>query len=225
MHRGDARVDHQVSPKNMLFFRYTVDWADIQMPNTFNDAIGGNENSFAGDDRGKGPQLGRLVDSRHFLPTTIGDFPLRLYAVSHGPADANPYRPVWGLIAVATAANPLEPTAPIIGMTGYAGLGAPRSEPLIRDEYMHEAIGGLSMLKGNHSLQVRRRPALSRRWRDRQPARRKPRSDAGISTQLTRAIRPRPADTGDAIASHDPRLSDRAAPRCVSAGIGFAAHE
>ena len=44
-HRADARVDHQVSAKNMLFFRYSIDRVDILMPNTFDSVIGGNENS------------------------------------------------------------------------------------------------------------------------------------------------------------------------------------
>jgi hypothetical protein len=151
VHRGDARVDHQLSPKDSLFFRYTIDWDQIQMPNTFNNAIGGNENSFAGPESAHGHNLvGSWTHT--FSPSTIGDF--RYGYTQYNMALLTPplTSPVWGMISGRDASNPLEPTAPIIGMTGYAGLGTPRSEPLIRDENMHEAVVNLSTLKGNHSL-------------------------------------------------------------------------
>ncbi|MBV8820689.1 MAG: carboxypeptidase regulatory-like domain-containing protein, partial [Acidobacteriaceae bacterium] len=151
VHRADGRVDHQISTKDMLFFRYSVDWADILMPNTFNNAIGGNENSFAGDDLAQGHNL--VASWTHvFSPATIGDFRYGYTQYHMGLLTPNLTSPVWNLIPGRDTTNPLEPTAPIIGMTGYAGLGAPRSEPLIRDEKMNEVIGGLSTLKGNHSI-------------------------------------------------------------------------
>jgi Carboxypeptidase regulatory-like domain/TonB dependent receptor len=151
MHRGDTRVDHQLTPKDSLFFRYSIDWTSIQMPNTFNDAIGGNESSFAGFESAQGHNL---VGSwtRLFSPTVIGDFRYGYTQYHMGLLTPNLTDPVWSKIPGRDPSNPLEPTAPIIGMTGYAGLGAPRSEPLIRDEFMHETIANLSMLKGNHGL-------------------------------------------------------------------------
>src|SRR5262249_9411384 len=127
------------------------DWDQIEMPNTFNNAIGGNENSFAGPESAHGHNL--VASGTHtFSPTTVGDF--RYGYTQYNMALLTPplTDPVWSKISGRDASNPLEPTAPIIGMTGYAGLGTPRSEPLIRDEHMHEAIANLSMLKGNHSL-------------------------------------------------------------------------
>ena len=151
VHRGDARVDHQLGPKDSLFFRYTVDWAGIQMPNTFNDAIGGNENSFAGFDAAQGHSaVGAWT--RIFSPSVVGDFRYGYTKYHMGLLTPNLTDPVWSKIGGRNTADPLQPTAPIIGMTGYAGLGAPRSEPLIRDEYMHEAIANVSVLKGNHAF-------------------------------------------------------------------------
>jgi hypothetical protein len=151
VHRGDIRVDHQLSPKDSLFFRYTVDWAAIQMPNTFNNDIGGNENSFAGFDAAQGHNaVGSWT--RIFSPTVVGDFRYGYTQYHMGLLTPDLTDPVWTRISGRDTSNPLEPTAPIIGMTGYAGLGAPRSEPLIRDEHMHETIANLSVLKGNHSL-------------------------------------------------------------------------
>jgi hypothetical protein len=151
VHRGDVRLDHQATPKDSVFFRYTIDWDQIEMPNTFNNAIGGDENSFAGPESAHGHNLVASW-TRAFSPTTVGDF--RYGYTQYNMALLTPplTDPVWSKIGGRDPSNPLEPTAPIIGMTGYAGLGTPRSEPLIRDEHMHEAIANLSTLKGNHSL-------------------------------------------------------------------------
>jgi len=151
MHRGDTRLDHQLTPKDSLFFRYSIDWTSIQMPNTFNNDIGGNENSFAGFESAQGHNFVASW-TRVFSPTTVGDFRYGYTQFNMALLTPALTNPVWSKIPGRDPTNPLEPTAPIIGMTGYAGLGTPRSEPLIRDEYMHETIANLSTLKGNHGL-------------------------------------------------------------------------
>src|SRR4051794_22498542 len=57
VHRGDGRLDHQLSSMDSLFFRYSADWSDLIIPDTFDRVIGGNEASFAGDDGVKGRSL------------------------------------------------------------------------------------------------------------------------------------------------------------------------
>src|SRR5882762_2709152 len=39
IHRGDGRVDHQLSTKDTLFFRYSADWSGMTIPDTFNHDI------------------------------------------------------------------------------------------------------------------------------------------------------------------------------------------
>ena len=151
MHRGDVRVDHQASPTNSLFFRYSVDWAQIQMPNTFNDAIGGNENSFAGPESAHGHNLVASW-TRTFSPATVGEFRYGYTQYNMALLTSSLTSPVWNMISGRDTTTPFEPNAPIIGMSGYAGLGTARSEPLIRDEHMHEAIANVSSLRGNHSF-------------------------------------------------------------------------
>jgi hypothetical protein len=151
VHRGDARVDHQASPTNSLFFRYSVDWDQILMPNTFNDAIGGNENSFAGPES---VHSHNLVASwtRTFSPGTVGEFRYGYTQYNMALLTSSLTSPVWNMIPGRDTTTPYEPNAPIIGMSGYAGLGTARSEPLIRDEHMHQAIANISSLRGNHSF-------------------------------------------------------------------------
>ena len=151
VHRGDVRLDHQLSPKDSTFVRYSVDWAAIIMPNTFNNDIGGNENSFAGNDNAHGHNL--VASWTHtFSATTVGQFRYGYTQYYMGLITPNLTDPVWSKISGRDTSNPLEPTAPIIGMTGYAGLGAPRSEPLIRNEHANEAIASVGVLRGNHSF-------------------------------------------------------------------------
>ena len=151
VHRGDIRVDDQLSSQDNLFVRYSIDWGSIQMPNTFNNDIGGNENSFAGFDAAHGHSLVGAW-THIFSPGVVGDFRYGYTQYDMSLITPTLSNPVWGRIPGRDTSNPLEPNAPIIGMTGYAGLGAPRSEPLIRNEYMHEAIANLGILRGNHSL-------------------------------------------------------------------------
>ena len=48
--------------------------------------------------------------------------------------------------------DPFQPSAPIVGTTGYAGLGNARSTPLIRDQKTHEIVANISTLRNNHSI-------------------------------------------------------------------------
>ena len=132
VHRGDARVDHQLGPKDSLFFRYTVDWAGIQMPNTFNDAIGGNENSFAGLRRRARPQRGGRPGRAYSRQRWSAIFATATRSTTWA-ADAKSNRSGMEQDRRPQHCGSAPANAPIIGMTGYAGLGAPRSEPLIRE--------------------------------------------------------------------------------------------
>ena len=57
-----------------------------------------------------------------------------------------------GIFDPLTSGDPLQPSAPIVGTAGYAGLGNARSTPLIRNQHMHELIANVSTLKGAHNL-------------------------------------------------------------------------
>ena len=151
IHRGDGRIDHQLSPKDTLFFRYSADWAGMTIPDTFNHDIGGNEASFAGDDDVKGRSLVSAW-TRSFTPGTIGDFRYGYTQFNMSLLPTTLTNPLWQTIPGRQTDDPFQPSAPIVGTTGYAGLGNARSTPLIRDEKMHEIVANISSLKGSHSL-------------------------------------------------------------------------
>jgi len=121
------------------------------VPETFNTDIGGNENSFSGTDAVHGHSL-VVAYTRSFSATTIGDFRYGLTKFHGGLVPNVLTNRVWKTIPGRLDGDPYQPSAPIVSPSGYAGLGNPRSAPLIRDQRMHEAIGNVSALRGAHSL-------------------------------------------------------------------------
>jgi hypothetical protein len=60
--------------------------------------------------------------------------------------------PIWQRIPGRDPSDPFSPSAPIVGTTGYAGLGNARSTPLIRDQKTHSIVASVSTLKNNHNI-------------------------------------------------------------------------
>ena len=151
VHRGDARLDHHLSLKDTLFFRYSADWSSLIIPDTFDRNIGGNEASFAGDDDVKGRSMvGGWT--RTFTPGTIGDFRYGYTQFNMSLLPTTLSNPLWSTIPGRQTNDPFQPSAPIVGTTGYAGLGNARSTPLIRDQKSHEIVANISTLKNNHNI-------------------------------------------------------------------------
>jgi hypothetical protein len=151
IHRADGRLDHQLTGKDALFVRYSIDWADMTIPDTFNTDIGGNEASFAGEDTVRGRNLvGAWTHT--FSPSVIGDFRYGYTQFNMSLLPTTLTNPLWKLIPGRDTTDPYQPSAPIVGTTGYAGLGNARSTPLIRDQKTHSTVANLSMLKSNHAI-------------------------------------------------------------------------
>jgi len=151
LHRADGRVDHQFNPNNNAFFRYSIDKSLITMPDTFNKNIGGNEASFAGDLNATGRNLVGAF-TRVISPATVGDFRYGYTQFNSSLIPTQLTNPLWARIPGRDSGDPLQPSAPIVGTAGYAGLGNARSTPLIRDQKMHELIANISTLKGAHNI-------------------------------------------------------------------------
>jgi hypothetical protein len=151
LHRADGRIDHQLSPKDTTFFRYSIDKSIITMPDTFNTDIGGNEASFAGNNDVTGHNLVASW-TRGFTPATIGDFRYGYTQFNMALLPTQLTNPVWTRIPGRNPGDPFQPTAPIVGTTGYAGLGNARSVPLIRDQKAHQIIASINSLQGTHNL-------------------------------------------------------------------------
>ena len=131
--------------------RYSIDWADMVIPDTFDKNIGGNEASFAGDDTVRGRNMvGAWTHT--FSPALIGDFRYGYTQFNMALLPTTLTNPIWSRIPGRDTTDPYQPSAPIVGTTGYAGLGNARSTPLIRDQHTHSAIAGISWMKNHHNL-------------------------------------------------------------------------
>ena len=94
--------------KDALFFRYSADWSDLTIPDTFDRNIGGNEASFAGDDSVKGRSL-VAAWTRTLHPEHHRRLPLRLYAVQHALLPTTLSNPLWKTIPGRQTDDPFQP--------------------------------------------------------------------------------------------------------------------
>ncbi len=149
--RGDVRIDHQITSTQTLFGRYSIDDAQIQMPNTYNDAIGGNEGQFSGPDSVRG-QNGVLAYTNVISPSVVAQYRFGFNKFSSFLLPSPLTDPIWQQIPGHVNSDPYQPVAPIISPSGYGGLGNSRSEPLIRREHLFENIADVSWQHGKHNF-------------------------------------------------------------------------
>jgi hypothetical protein len=159
--RGDIRIDHQISSTQTLFGRYSLDDTQIQMPNTFNDVIGGNENSFSGHQADRGQQ-GVIAYTKVFPRNLVAEYRFgfdrytsfliapKLSSPIFAQIPGNLPNPGYQPVAAGAPAN----SAPIISPSGFGGLGNSRGEPQIRREHTIEDVGDVSWLRGAHSFKL-----------------------------------------------------------------------
>ena len=87
-----------------------------------------------------------------FTPATIGEFRYGYTQFNMSLLPTTLSNPLWNTIPGRQTNDPYQPSAPIVGTTGYAGLGNARSTPLIRDQKSHEIVANISTLRNNHSI-------------------------------------------------------------------------
>jgi hypothetical protein len=157
--RGDVRIDHQITATQTLFGRYSLNDTQIQMPNTFNDVIGGNENSFSGHQADRGQQ-GVIAYTKVLPRNMVAEYRFgfnrytsfliasKLSSPIFAQIPGNLPNPGFQPVAAGAPAN----SAPIISPSGFGGLGNSRGEPQIRREHMMEHVGNFSWLRGAHGL-------------------------------------------------------------------------
>ena len=156
--RGDARVDYQISPSQNFFARYSVDDTQIQMPNTFNNVIGGSEGAFSGPEADRGQQ-GVLSYNKVITPNLVGEYRFGFNRFTSFLLPSPLTSPIWAEIPGRTPMPGFQPkgsgegpVAPIISPSGFGGLGNSRSEPEIRREHLWENIGTISWQRGKHNF-------------------------------------------------------------------------
>lgn len=156
--RADARLDYQISPSQSFFGRYSIDDTQMQLPNTFNNVIGGDESAFSGPQSDRGQQgvlaYNKIINRNMVAEYRFGFSRYKLYSLP-SPLTSPIFSQIPGKLPLPgfqPAGVGDGPVAPIISPAGFGGEGDSRSEPLVRREHMFENIGSISWLRGKHSL-------------------------------------------------------------------------
>src|ERR1700723_1022475 len=156
--RGDARVDYEITPTQTFFARYSIDDTQIQMPNTFNDEIGGSEGAFSGPEADRGQQ-GVLAYNKLITTHVVGEYRFGFNRFTSFLLPSQLTSPIWAEIPgkqpqpgfQPKGAGP-GPVAPIISPSGFGGLGDAGAEAEIRGEPVWENSGNVSWQRGKHNF-------------------------------------------------------------------------
>ena len=176
--------------------------------------IGGNEASFAGDDNVNGRNM-VAAWTRSFHPALSATFGTGIRSSTCRCCRPRLTNPMWKTIPGRQTDDPFQPSAPIVGTTGYAGLGNARSTPLIRQSAYARAVAGISSLKSNHNLKF----GVDLRFRTSGETASPPGESAFGRWVFDPTYTTNPASpggTGETIATHAAGLTPCHPPRCVS---------
>ena len=161
--QGDIRVDHQISPKDNFFARYSIQNTQTIVPSTYPattiPGISGpvnlsDEASFAGISF-QPAQHAVASYVRVISPSLVNEFRA---GVSRYRLDytANQFAPGAGLgnqLGVPNSnVTPSEQNLPIFSPAGYLGIGQTRSLPLFRRENTFEYVDNVTLTRGAHTL-------------------------------------------------------------------------
>ena len=161
--QGDVRIDHQITPKDNFFARWSIQNTETHVPSSYPPAtIAGisspvnlaDEASFAGTSFSP-TQHAVASYSKVFTPKLINE--LRV-GVSRFRLDytADQFAPGAGLgnqLGVPNSnATPLEQNLPIFSPSSYIGTGQTRSLPIFRRENAFQYIDNMTYITGRHTL-------------------------------------------------------------------------
>ncbi|MBV8707283.1 MAG: TonB-dependent receptor, partial [Acidobacteriaceae bacterium] len=161
--QGDARVDHQITPKDNFFARYSMQNTETIVPSTYpTTTIPGlstpvnlsDEASFAGTsfspDKHAVASYVRIINPRLVNEFRAGFSRFRL------DYTADQYQPgaqLGNRLGVPNAnVTPAEQNLPIFSPANYIGIGQTRSLPIYRRENTFEYVDNISLTQGAHTL-------------------------------------------------------------------------
>jgi hypothetical protein len=161
--QGDVRVDHQISPKDNFFARWSIQNTETRVPSTFppvtipgiSQPISlGNEDSFAGTSF-QPAQHAVASYVRVISPRVVNEFRagFNRFRVDYL---ADQFAPGAGLGnqfgIVNSNVTPNEQNFPIFSPSSYIGIGQTRSLPIFRRENTFQYIDNMSATLGKHTL-------------------------------------------------------------------------
>ncbi len=171
--QGDARVDHQFTPNDTFFARWSIQHTTTTAPYTFpavaipglpNPIGAGNEDSFAGP--AFNPVQHAVASyTKVISPTLVNDFRVGFnrFVLDYTGEGFQPGGPNYGnLIGIPNAnSHPLHTLLPVVNLGTYTGVGHSRSLPIFRRSNTFQYIDNASWTRGAHTIKfggdIRRR--------------------------------------------------------------------
>ena len=161
--QGDVRVDHQITPRDNFFARWSIQNTETVVPSSYPaTTIAGiskpvnlaDEASFAGTsfspDQHAVASYVKVITPRLINELRIGYSRFRL------DYTADQYAPGAGLgnqLGVPNSnVTPSEQNLPIFSSSSYIGIGQTRSLPIFRRENMFQYVDNMTYIRGSHTL-------------------------------------------------------------------------
>jgi hypothetical protein len=161
--QGDVRVDHQISPKDNLFARWSIQQTNTTIPSTYPaTTIAGipgqvelsDEASFAGV-ASQPTQHAVASYIRTISPAMVNEFRVGFnrYRLDYTASQYTPNGQLGNLLGVPNSnVTPLEQNLPIFSSANYLGIGQTRSLPIFRRENTFQYADNLTYITGKHTF-------------------------------------------------------------------------
>jgi len=161
--QGDVRVDHQISPKDSFFARWSIQNTETTVPSSFptttipgiSEPVDlGDEGSFAGTSF-QPAQHAVASYIRIINPSLVNEFRVGFnrYRLDYTADQFKPNGQLGNQLGVPNAnVTPNEQNLPIFSPSSYIGIGQTRSLPIFRRENTFEYVDNLSYTHGTHTL-------------------------------------------------------------------------
>jgi hypothetical protein len=161
--QGDVRIDHQITPNDNIFGRWSIQKTETIAPYTFPavkleglpKAVGlGNEDTFAGP--ASNPVQHAVISyTKVISPRMVNDARIGFnrFVLNYTQADAAPGDNLGNLLGVRNAnSHPLQYALPIINNNNYAGVGHSRSLPIYRRSNTFHYQDNVTFTNGAHTF-------------------------------------------------------------------------
>ena len=161
--QGDVRIDHQITPNDNFFGRWSFQKTETIAPYTFPavkleglpKAVGlGNEDTFAGP--ASNPVQHAVISyTKVISPRMVNDARIGFnrFVLDYTQADAAPGDNLGNLLGIRNAnSHPLQYVLPIINHNNYAGVGHSRSLPIYRRSNTFHYQDNVTYSTGAHTL-------------------------------------------------------------------------
>jgi hypothetical protein len=163
--QGDVRIDEQITAKDSVFARWSIQNTDTVSPSTYvQSTIPGistpvslsDEASFAGVSHQPTQHVATSY-VRVISPTLVNDFRVGFnrYRLDYVPINFTPGGGLGNELGVANSnVTPREQNLPIFSPSNYLGVGQSRSLPLYRRENTFQELDNLTWTKGAHTFKI-----------------------------------------------------------------------